>query len=821
MPKLPILYVKRHILFAFCTITHIIHQQRSVLPPKTHTHTHLRIATINGVMQTHHQEQPREQQEPYTQPAEQNTSCLHLHVRDLKGHLEGSPFYDWFQLYGRFWIGSQSQETLSSIYSGFECTREFSDDIRKLPLFCGGAAGCGAPQSFSNPSSTPEGGSKHIEKWIVQMNKRCHERGLIYPLRMAPKGPYTEHTPFRITQDQKHVMLASPRLVLDCGTVSGSKTCMHTTPPLLLSRSSAEVLFGDCMRGVEGKAAVFSKWVAVEWSGSASVPTSAKARRITMTSCTSKYTATKLQVAYEITKTWASANEEDAGDPKQASNATKSVVCGISLHPSDPFRTAKFYTASAPIWTLDMATPATGTRCGSTGTSMKRVLPWSTALEWYVRLKRDGHVWDPVRNRDHIEMCPPVSERAGNHTKTFRHLVAWLRRERADMCMLHKFGAIQREKAWRKGARTYHDVWRMQRVLKPILKLPEATWASLWANTEDNPERRLLTPRRITNSTFRTFVKSVTTRQKFFAVDFETIRSDWIFMVAVACVDPVAGTCEVFVEQMNQLSAQEQVGMLKRWVERMHAFAPLFCTAGTGTGSGTVTTTSKVPSKQQRDQPPPPILHWSSAEPVFLTTLFRKKPELLTMLQESSPIACRMLEAPPYPSAFANRSIPSPKKMSSSTCASSAVQIGRKRRHGTCAPSAPLMPPVTEPVVKPSPSPPRTREMPPPAEETNTETGLHWVDLCTVFQKEPIAIPGCFDFQLKHVVRALVAIGKLPSTHLWAQGGVQDGLAAMHRAEAVYEAGSACSGLEEVRKYNKADVLVLVDIVHHVLQPMV
>ena len=71
------------------------------------------------------------------------------------------------------------------------------------------------------------------------------------------------------------------------------------------------------------------------------------------------------------------------------------------------------------------------------------------------------------------------------------------------------------------------------------------------------------------------------------------------------------------------------------------------------------------------------------------------------------------------------------------------------------------------------------------------------------------------------MVRALVAIGKLPDTHLWAQGGVQDGLAAMRRAEEVYKSGNAQRGLAEVRKYNEADVHVLVDIVRYLLKTMI
>lgn len=97
--------------------------------------------------------------------------------------------------------------------------------------------------------------------------------------------------------------------------------------------------------------------------------------------------------------------------------------------------------------------------------------------------------------------------------------------------------------------------------------------------------------------------------------------------------------------------------------------------------------------------------------------------------------------------------------------------------------------------------------------------GLCWCDVLTVFRQEPITVTGCFDFKLKHVVKALVALGKLSSEHLWAVEGPQDGLAAMQRAEYGYASGDD-TVFHDIVKYNEADVLVLYGVMVEVLWGM-
>lgn len=233
-------------------------------------------------------------------------------------------------------------------------------------------------------------------------------------------------------------------------------------------------------------------------------------------------------------------------------------------------------------------------------------------------------------------------------------------------------------------------------------------------------------------------------------------------MVGVVCYDPVTDTHEVFVDQMEELTDTAQVKLLARWITRMHGMVPLV--------------PPDVSDVATPPWTPPPLLHWSSAEPSFLNTLFRRKPHLLDDLQQECPLAYTVLSAPPRPS---------PLSRSASTSSSSS------------SPTA------------------------------STSLGLLWADLSQVFIHEPIAIPGCFDYQLKHVVRALVRLGAMPSTYVWDTNGVQDGLSAMRQAEEAYAAGaySEESGwnaqLEEIRRYNEADVMVLVDVVRGVLKGMV
>lgn len=82
---------------------------------------------------------------------------------------------------------------------------------------------------------------------------------------------------------------------------------------------------------------------------------------------------------------------------------------------------------------------------------------WISALEWAVCVRKHGQLWDPVLDTEHKELCMPVeSSGVGEEWQPF---VQWLAEKRNDMCLVYKVSVKQREKAWKIGARTYHDLW--------------------------------------------------------------------------------------------------------------------------------------------------------------------------------------------------------------------------------------------------------------------------------------------------------------------------------------------------------------------------
>ena len=347
------------------------------------------------------------------------------------------------------------------------------------------------------------------------------------------------------------------------------------------------------------------------------------------------------------------------------------------------------------------------------GTLQPRAYSWMDALRWAVFVRFNGQMWEPVTDRDHLELCSLSSACTDELWKPFVH---WLEKERQDMCLVYKVGAVQRAHAWKRGARTYHDLWNMQKQLRD-LKLHPLSMQIVWANHKDNPEKKMVVPRRLKTTQHIQMVQN-TKKLPYFVVDFETIRSDWIFMVASVYYNPLTNEKTVFTETMHHLTDDEQVNMLHRWVQQMQTYATLENT---------------------------PIFHWSAAEPKFLKTLFSKHPRLLHKLQIQCPSTAQIL---------------------------------------------------------------------------NTQNALQWKDLCDIFLKEPITIPGCFDFQLKHIIKALVHIGILPKKHMWAEDGLQDGLTAMHMAEQAYRE-CTYQVFDDIQKYNEADVLVLHDLIVYLLWKMV
>ena len=356
---------------------------------------------------------------------------------------------------------------------------------------------------------------------------------------------------------------------------------------------------------------------------------------------------------------------------------------------------------------------------------------WMNALMWAVRVREEGMLWNPDTNTTMLELCSPASQtHIAEHWKPF---VKWLTDTRSDMCKVYKLTHAQREKAWALGARNYHDLWTMQKSLSSV-HLSPLSMQIIWTNHKDNPETMVL-PRKMNNALYRdTLLKSQ--QKPYFVVDFETIQSKWIFMVATVYYHHATQTQQVFTYRMHRLNNQEQVLMLHRWIQTM-----VECV-----GQDAFTQT--------------PLFHWSPAEPQFLKTLFTKNKDLLPLWEKT------------YPETYSYI------------------------RYDTSIPSASKNAP--------------TNALP---------NALQWTDLCEMFLNEPITVRGCFDFQLKHIIKALVVQKKLPNTHVWSEHGLQDGLTAMHMAEQAYKEHIESAFLE-IQKYNEADVLVLHDLIRHVLWKM-
>lgn len=761
------------------------------------------------------------------------TPPLHLTTTTLRAHLQDVPFNDWLHLHGRRWLERQPTERMQEMFGQMHTTKHFQLQMERIAA-ADRVHRSGVCSAAADTMGHHNDGSVFCAFYEWTMDTAKKHQMPRFPTRV-PHQMCAHSAKILQAQQADYTVIESPRLVL----CVSEEPLVHLTvhPRLLISAPLARLLLQDTLEHTLHKTThpnvTFAPWVAVEWTSSTATLPVTK-RRLTHTARNNRYMATKMQAVYEAIRQTTAAAAADT-----LPSSLSSFVTGIVLNPRAPLETVQFYVsvpqqmtltstpsaapvptvlspvaapptvpppATAPVHPPPPAPPAT---CHAT-----TVYPWQSAVQWAIRVRQEGADWDPVTDRSLLEMCPPPSDKDVT-IEEYRPFVKWLRGQRADMCLAYRVGILQRSSAWSLGARTYHDLWSMQKTLQPVLKLTVATQKIVWANHCDNPAQTMVTPRKLSNALHRAFVQSLvgaaqpssappptpppptpppptqpsitdffptTTKkkktvpspapccpaapsqpQKWFVVDMETLRSHWIFMIAVACYDPATDTHEVYVDQMDELTAEAQAGLLSRWLLWMHARREL------------VAPTPATPAWQ-----PPPLLHWAPAERTFLKSLFRYKPEVLEVLRAKCPFTHAVLTAPARPSPV------------------------RKQANKTTA--ATTVPATTLPAG-----------------------GLLWADLCQVFLNEPIAIPGCFDYQLKHVIPALVRMGAMPSTHVWASDGVQNGRAAQCQAEEVYAQGGLISEGSEVhqetmagiRVYNEADVMVLVDVVRGVLGGMV
>ena len=91
-----------------------------------------------------------------------------------------------------------------------------------------------------------------------------------------------------------------------------------------------------------------------------------------------------------------------------------------------------------------------------------------------------------------------------------------------------------------------------------------------------------------------------------------------------------------------------------------------------------------------------------------------------------------------------------------------------------------------------------------------------WIDLCRIFQTEPIVVHGALRFKLKDVAKSFHRSGLIPTT--WDQDGIADGLSAMIDAIEYYklvEAGVESDIMEREERYNEKDCRVMQEMVDY------
>lgn len=598
---------------------------------------------------------------------------MNLSTHTLKHHLHDSALIDWIHLHAKQWL-RQHPDVFEKVYGSAEQAEAFHRQVELTTI-----------HKNLESDYIPELPIQTFSTFYEHVLNHCCAKDIPPPHRL--NHSVFASAPHTIDQQHNTYVIVEAVQLGATFAVDNTDVTLTVRPDMLLSRPLATLLFHDKLPK-KCTHTVFSRWVPV------CLTSSGKAGLITHNARTTKYEAMQFQACQHALHQWTT-------DARKEPNV--SCVGGVVLNTSS-LSNSKFY--------VHHPQPLILTKQGQMQT---KPYEWLSALEWAVRVRQHGQLWDPIEDRVHLELCTPAS--LGGLSDEWHPFVHWLAQERRDMCLVYKIGATVREKAWKRGVHAYEEVWDQQASLQS-LKLNPLSLQIIWANHRSNPEKQMVVPRRLGTPEHRALVQH-SRQHPYFIVDFETIRSDWIFMVATVYYNPI--TCErtVFTEHMHHLTMEEQVGMLHRWVARMNAL---------------------IPADQN-----PHLFHWSPAEPQFLRTLFTKHPALLQQLHGQHPTTAHTL---------------------------------------------------------------------------TTNGALRWTDLCAVFLKEPITVPTCFDFQLKHIIRALVRIGLLRANNVWEEGGVQDGRAAMALAERAYRE-STPSVFEDIQRYNEADVLVLQDVLVEVLWKMV
>jgi hypothetical protein len=97
------------------------------------------------------------------------------------------------------------------------------------------------------------------------------------------------------------------------------------------------------------------------------------------------------------------------------------------------------------------------------------------------------------------------------------------------------------------------------------------------------------------------------------------------------------------------------------------------------------------------------------------------------------------------------------------------------------------------------------------------DSNIIWVDICDVFQNEPIVIKGSFRFKLKHIGNAFYKNGLINTK--WYDGEMSDGFSAMIKAIELYREENKMNNhnkyFKQIINYNEIDCKVIWEIVRY------
>lgn len=97
------------------------------------------------------------------------------------------------------------------------------------------------------------------------------------------------------------------------------------------------------------------------------------------------------------------------------------------------------------------------------------------------------------------------------------------------------------------------------------------------------------------------------------------------------------------------------------------------------------------------------------------------------------------------------------------------------------------------------------------------DSNIVWVDMCDIFQKEPIVIKGSFRFKLKHIGNAFYDNGLINTK--WNNDNMSDGFKAMIKAIELYRENDIMTSsnryFKQIINYNEVDCKIIWEIVRY------